>query len=144
MEKPATRRETLRFANAVAEVSMIENLIFVRISGIYSDEVALKLVEYLDELIEGIPDSPIRVWDDSGVSAEGFQLSSQCVDTIAEWARQLKAKKPGSMAYMVGPTAISYGMARMYGLKAGLEEGGVVVLHSLDELPPEIREKLSI
>ena len=137
-------KERLDFVNASAEVSVIDNLIYIRVSGIYNDDVALKLIQYLENLIDRIPGSPIRVWDASGISEGSFQLSSKCIDQIATWARQVKAKKAGSVAYMVGSNAISYGMARMYGLKADLESTGVIVLRSLDELPPEIKEKLPL
>lgn len=137
-------KETFDFVNASADVSVIDNLIYISVSGIYTDDVALKLIKYLEELIGRIPDSPIRVWDASGVSAGSFQLSSQCVDKIAAWAKQLKTRKPGSVAYMVGANAVSYGMARMYAIKADLEGTGVIVLRSLDELPRAIRKKLPI
>jgi hypothetical protein len=144
LEELTMNKVTLNFVNASADVSVIDNLIYISVSGIYTDEVALKLIQYLEELFVRIPDSPIRVWDASGVSAGAFQLSSQCIDKIATWGRQLKTKKPGSVAYMMGSNAVSYGMARMYGIKADLEGTGVIVLRSIDELPPAIKEKLPI
>ena len=137
-------KETLDFVNARADVSVIGNLIYISVSGVYSDDVALKLITYLEELIDRIPDSPIRVWDVSNIPADSFQLSSQCVEQIAALDRKVRAKKPGSVAYMVGSSAISYGMARMYAIKADLEDTGVIVIRSISELPPEIREKLPI
>ena len=135
-------KKTLEFRDASADVSVNGSLVYVRVSGVYSDDVALKLIRYLDELMDRIPDDLVRVWDASGIAPGAFQLSTQCIDEIAAWARQVKAKKPGSVAYMVGSSAISYGMARMYALRAGLETTGVVALRSIDELPPAIRAKL--
>lgn len=142
MDKLAMNKRTFEFDKAKADVSLIGNIVHIRVSGVYSDEVALKLIQYLEELIDGISDSLIRVWDASGIPEGSFQLSTTCIEQIAIWARKIKVKKPGSLAYMVGPSAISYGMARMYGMKAGLEETGVIVLRSIDELPPAIREHL--
>ena len=105
--------ETLEFGDASVKIAVIDNLIYVHVSGVYSDRVALKLLQHLDGLMDQIPENPIRVWDSSGILAESFQLSSQCVDGIAEWAKQVKVRKPGSMAYMVGSSNISYGMARI-------------------------------
>ncbi len=144
MEKLTMNKRTFEFDNAKADVSLIGNIVYIRVSGVYSDEVALKLIQYLEELINRISDSLIRVWDASGIPEGSFRLSTKCVEQIAIWARKIKAKKPGSVAYMVGPSAISYGMARMYEIKADLEETGVIVLRSIDELPSEIRKHLPI
>jgi hypothetical protein len=144
MEKLIMNKETLEFDNARADVSLIDNLVYIRVSGVYTDEVALQLIQYLEELSDRRPDSLIRVWDASGISEGAFQLSTKCVEQIAAWARKITAGKPGSLAYMVGTSAISYGMARMYAIKSGLEETAVIVLRSIDELPPAIREKLPV
>ena len=54
------------------------------------------------------------------------------------------AKRPGSVVYMVATNDVSYGMTRMYQIISTLEENGVIVLRSIHELPPAIREKLHI
>jgi hypothetical protein len=135
-------KQTFDFVKASADVSVSDNLIYIHVSGIFTDEVALRLIQYIEELMVQIPDNPIRVWDSNGIPSGSFQLSSQCIDQIAVWAKKLKAEKPDSVAYMVGESAVSYGMARMYGIKSGLEETGVIALRSMDELPSAIKETL--
>jgi hypothetical protein len=136
------KRSTVEFGTARAVVTVNDNLVYIQVSGLYTDDVAMALLRHLDAVIDEIPDSLIRVWDASGIPADSFQLSSACIDRITEWARQVMARRPGSSAYMVGSTTISYGMARMYEMRADLEPTGVVVLRSLDELPGSIKEKL--
>ena len=137
-------KTTLNFPDALAEVVTVDNIIYIRVSGIYTDAVAMELIRYLEPIIEQIPINPIRVWDASGIPTEGFKLSSECIDSIAQWGRKIKSKKTGSLAYMISPTWISYGMSRMYALKSGLESTGVIVIHNIDELPEEIRRRLPL
>ena len=136
------KRSTLEFGPTRAVVTVNDKLIYIQVFGPYTDDVATALLVHLDAVIDEIPDSHLRVWDASGLPADAFRLSSACIDRITEWCRKVKARKPGSLAYMIGPTAISYGMARMYELKTNLEPNDVVVLRSLEELPGAIREKL--
>ena len=144
MRESDPNNKTLEFDNAKLNVSLIDNLIYIRVSGVYTDEVALKLIQYLDELIDRIPDSHIRVWDGSGIAKEAYQLSTKCIQQIASWSRGILAKRPGSVVYMVATNDVSYGMTRMYQIISTLEENGVIVLRSIHELPPAIREKLHI
>ncbi len=143
--RPARRamdKTTLKFPNASAEVAVVDHVISVRVNGAYTDDVALALLRHLEPVIDQIPGDPVRVWDASKIPPDKFKLSNGCIDAIAQWARRLREKKPGSLAYMVGPTRISYGMSRMYEMKADLDPTGVVVVHSLDELPGEIRRRV--
>lgn len=134
--------EMLEFADATVQVSALENVVYMRVSGLFSDDVALRMTHYLDGLIAKSPVSLIRVWDASGIPAGSFQLTTTCLGQLAQWARRVRTQHPGSLAYMVGSTPVSYGMARAYEAKAGLEETGIIVVHSLSELPPEVRQKL--
>ncbi len=138
------KRETLAFDDASADVTVIDNLIYFRISGVYNNEVALKLAQYLEKLISLIPESPIRVWDVRNVPAGAFQLSYCCIEQLSRWTRKIWEEKPGSLTYMVGSSTVSYGMARMYGIKTNLEGTAVFALRSTDELPAEIKEKLQL
>jgi hypothetical protein len=133
---------TLPFAHALVEFSIIENIIHIQISGIYTDDVAYRLLEKLDLLVEEFPGDPIRVTDVRGVPAEGFNLSKECIDRLAKWGLQVKTRKPGSIGYLIGNTAISYGMARMYALKTEIDAANIVVVKSIDELPDEVKSKL--
>ena len=144
MKKSDPNNKTLEFDNAKLNVSLIDNLIYIRVSGVYSDEVALKLIQYLDELIERIPDSHIRVWDGRGIPKDAYLLSTKCIQQVASWSKGINDKRPGSVVYMVAPNDVSYGMTRMYQTMSNLEENGVIVLRSIEELPPAIREKLHI
>ncbi len=137
-------KATLNFPAAAAEVVTAGNIIYIRVTGVYSDAVALDLIRYLDRIIERTPGDPIRVWDAGSIAPEGFKLSPECIDVIAQWARALRAKRPGSLAYMVSPTSISYGMSRMYAIKSDLDATGVITIHSLDDLPGEIQAKLRL
>ncbi len=137
-------KTTLNFPDASAEVVTVDNIIYVRVSGTYTDDVAMELIRYLEQIIERIAGDPVRVWDASGIAKTGFKLSGGCIDYLAQWARKIRAKKPGALAYMISPTQISYGMSRMYSIKAELEPTGVIVLHNLAELPDEIRGKLPL
>jgi hypothetical protein len=71
-------KTTLNFADASAEVVTMENLLYARVSGIFTDEVAMELIRFMKQIIAQIPAIPIRVWDANGVPAEGFKLSTQC------------------------------------------------------------------
>ena len=144
MRESDPNNKTLEFDNAKLDVSLIDNLIYIHVSGVYRDELALKLIEYLDEVIDRIPDSHIRVWDGRGIPADAYLLSTKCIQQIASWSKGIKAKRPGSVVYMVATSDASYGMTRMYQIISNLEENGVIVLRSIDELPPTIREKLHI
>lgn len=138
------KKTTLNFADASAEVVTIENLIYVPVFGIFTDAVAMELIRFMEPIIAQIPVIPIRVWDASGVPAMGFKLSSGCIDKIAEWERKIRSQKPDSLLYMIAPTLISYGMARMFQMKSDPQPSGIFVLNKTDELPAEVREKLSL
>jgi hypothetical protein len=134
----------LRFGESVVEITTVDEIIHLRVTGAYTDEMALAMLEQMDRLIEAMPGDPVRVWDASGIPADSFLLTSECIDAVARWAVTLKQRRPGSMAYMISPTLVSFGMARMYGMKSELEPEGVRVLRSVDELPAGIRERLPV
>ncbi|MFZ5775963.1 MAG: hypothetical protein ACOY3Z_10825 [Thermodesulfobacteriota bacterium] len=137
-------KDILRFGDTEIEISRIDNIIFIQVFGCYTDEMALGLIQRVGQLIDAIPESSIRIWDGTGIPEEGYLLSSGCIDRVARWAEAIEAKKPGSTAYMIIPSLVSFGMSRMYALRADLEGSGVVVLRAVEELPQEIREKLSL
>lgn len=135
-------KNTLTFPHATVDITTIDNIIFLQVHGVYSDDVALQMTKHLDPLIDAIPQRPIRIWDASGIPAHEFQLTPACMEKLSKWAKAVHARKPDSMAYLIGFTPISFGMGRMHAMKSGLESQGVEVLKSFDELPADIRAKL--
>jgi len=135
-------KTTLKFPDAIIEVTPIENLIYVRITGIYTDEVMLAMLAHIEPLIDALPSAHIRVMDASRVPAGSFRLSTQGTEQAIAWGLKVHARKPGSRSFLIGTTPVSYGMGRMYAMRSDLEAKGVEVLRSLDELPPEVRKLL--
>ncbi|MCW8129127.1 MAG: hypothetical protein KIS92_01975 [Planctomycetota bacterium] len=133
---------TLDFERARIDIGVIEQIVYIRVFGVYTDDVAHALIARLDKLLEHFPGDPIRITDVRGVPADQFKLTAACIDRISKWGAQVKARYPNSIGYLIGHTALSYGMARMYALKTEVEPKNIVVLSSFEELPLEIRVKL--
>ena len=134
--------EILEFPDSSVSISVIDSLIYIKVYGAYDDAVALALIKHLDPIIDQLPEDPTRVWDASGIPGDRFTLTNACIQIIGEWADKVKIKKPGSKSYMLAPSAISFGMARMYGSTSNLDQSDIIVLHGLDELPLSIRVKI--
>jgi hypothetical protein len=135
----------LTFPDACVDIHALgDDLIYVRFTGVYTDEVLVKMMEALEPLVLAMPGPHVRVMDASAVPATCFRLSAAGTEKASEWGQQIHAKRPGSTSYLVGTTAVSYGMGRMYAMRSNLESKGVTVLQSLEDLPPEIRAKLPV
>jgi hypothetical protein len=135
-------KKTLQIANATVEISIKKNLIHISILGEYTDEVLLKLTQYVDGIIDQIPGNPIQVWDTSGVPAQYLKLTRQGIDETAELVKRIKRKKPDSVIYFLSPTVVNFGMARKLDIESGLKEIGIVVIKSINDLPLAIKSKL--
>ena len=134
--------ETLTFGEGIVEVTVIDNVIYMRILDVYTDDMAMEMTRYLDKIMDHIPEKPIRIWDSSKLPAASFKLSSQCVKSISDWSKGVKARKPGSRAYFIAKDPLIFGVARMYEIQSSDEAMDIIVLKSIDELPEEIRSKI--
>jgi len=132
----------LALPGTTIEITPLDRFFFTRVTGLWTDEVVLKVIEQLNPLIDAIPDSHIRVLDLSGIQPGGFLITAAIVERASSWARQVNERKPGSLSYLVSPTTLSFAMGRMYAMHANLEASGIAIIRSLDDLPPEIRAKL--
>jgi len=146
MESAAERlkmvTETLTFGEGIVEVTVIDNVIYMRILHVYTDDMAMEMTHYLDKIIDRIPEKPIRIWDSSELPAGSFKLSGECVKSISDWSKGIKVRKPGSRAYFIAKDPLIFGISRMYEIQASDEAMDIMVLKSIDELPEEIRSKI--
>ena len=136
-------KKTLKIANATVEISIKKNLVHISVSGEFTDEVLLKLTQYMDGIIDQIPGNPIQVWDTSGVPPQYLKITRQGIDETAESVRKMKRKRPESTIYFLSPTVVSFGMARKLDIESGLKEMGTVLIKSINDLPPAIKSKLT-
>ncbi len=131
------------FSNATVNLSIGQRVIYINILGRFTDEVAFEITQKLNPIIENMPPNFIRVWDASNLSREEFLLSSDCIDTLAEWGRKIKSKKPDSILYLIAPTTLSYGMGRMYQIKSDLDSSSEI-LATVNDLSIEIKKEIFI
>jgi hypothetical protein len=136
-------KKTLKIANATVEISIKKNLVHISVSGEFTDEVLLKLSQYMDGIIDQIPGNPIQVWDTSGVPPQYLKVTRQGIDETAESVRKMKRKRPESTIYFLSPTVVSFGMARKLDIEYGLKEMGTVLIKSINDLPLAIKSKLT-
>lgn len=138
------KKETLKFGEWVVEVTLIDNIIYIKALNFFNDDIAIAITRYLDKIIEQIPDNPIRVWDSTCLSSGNFKVSIKCIQKIISWSQGIKSNKPGSKAYFIAPEPLIFGMSRMYELQASDETMVVHVIKSINELPIEIKEKIPV
>ena len=136
------KRQTLKFDDCVIESILVDNIIYLKTSGIYTDNAAIKMTKYLDDVFSQIPSPPIRIWDSTDLPSECFKLSKECVKKIVDWSNKIKIMKPGSQSYFIAPKPLIFGVSRMYELQASDDKMDVKVLRKMDELPKKIREKI--
>jgi hypothetical protein len=134
--------ETLRFGEGTVEVTVNDNVIFMKTLGLYTDEMAMAMTRYLDRAIAAVPSNPVRIWDSSDLPAGSFRLSSECVKAISHWSRGIKEKRPGSKAYFIARDPLIFGVSRMYQLQAADENMDVIVLKRVEDLPPDLRARI--
>jgi hypothetical protein len=144
MKGMAMKKETLTFDECIINVILIENIIYLKTLGMYTDNAAIGMTKYLDNVISQIPGSPIRIWDASDLSSECFQLTTKCVQEIVKWSQKIKSARPGSKAFFIAPTPLIFGVSRMYEIQSSDDTMDVMVLKSFKELPKEIRAKLRL
>ena len=136
--------KNLTFGEGVVEVTIIDNIIYMKTLMLYTDEMAMEMTRYLDKIIDLIPSNLIRIWDSSHLPSECFKLTEQCVETIVRWSQGVKERSPDSRVYFIAQEPLIFGISRMYELQTNAETMNVTVLNSIDELPDDIRTKLPI
>jgi hypothetical protein len=119
------------------------NFVYLTFRGVYQDADARQVTRYLDRVLADVHGPTIRVSDGSELTSEQFQLTPDGIHTLASWADQARAKWPDSTVYLVGTTDFIYGMSRMYSSLASDRRTPVIVVRSRDELPEEIRLRMS-
>ncbi len=142
LERKIMMRKTFDFDVGRAELSVNDNVIYIKTFGLYTDEIALEMTQHLDVVIDNIPEAPIRVWDSCELSSENFKLTKQGIEKIINWAKKIKDEKPGSQAYFIAHEPLIFGISRMYELQVSDEKMDVIVLKRLTDLPQKIQEKL--
>ena len=113
----------------------------ISVSGEFTDEVLLKLTQYMNGIIDQIPGNSVQVLDTSGVPAQYLKLTRRGIDETAELVKEIKCKKPDSSIYFLSPTVVNFGMARRIDIKSGLEAIGIIVIKSIHDLPLAIKRK---
>jgi hypothetical protein len=136
------KQETLDFGEGSVEITIIDNIIYMKTLRSYTDAIAMKMIHYLDNIIDQIPQATIRIWDSRNIHPNNFILTSGCVRRVAEWSKGVNAKKPGSQVYFITSRSVLFGISRMYQMQASNDKMEVVVLDNPDQLPAEIRKKI--
>ena len=136
------KRQKLKFDECVIDSILVDNIIYLKTLGIYTDNVAIKMTKYLDDIFSQIPSPSIRIWDATDLPSECFKLSNECVKKIVGWSNKIKITNPGSQSFFIAPKPLIFGVSRMYELQAKDDKMDIKVLRSMDELPNEIREKI--
>lgn len=136
--------ETLDFGEGEVEISIVDNIIYLKTLRLYTDAIAREMMRYLEKIIHTTPRSTIRVWDARSLSSDSFKLTGQCVQEAVAWSDKIKREKPGSKAYFITTEPLIFGTTRMYTIQADDKDMGFEVIRSIDELPDEIRKKLSL
>ena len=134
--------KTLTFGESVVEVTVIDNIIYMKALNLFTNETIKEMTRHLDTIIDSIPANLIRIWDSSQISSERFKVTSQYIKTMTKWAQEVKERRPGSTVYFIAKEPAIYGSSRMYELRTRDEKMDVIVLKSIDELPDDISIKL--
>jgi hypothetical protein len=136
-------KETLTFNKGVVEVTIIDNIIYMKPLKLFNDDIAIEMTKYLDKIIDNIPGNLVRIWDSSGLPSGFFLMTREGVGQIVSWSKGIEKKRSHSTDYFIANHPLAFGMSRMYQLQAN-DTMGVSVLRSFDELPDEIKTKLTI
>jgi len=136
------KRETVDLIHGIIEVLIDGNLIYLNVFGEYTDDDIMAMTEYLEKFFTEVGGPTIRVWDSTNISEGGFKLTSKGTDKFAEWSIRIKKKWPGNVAYLIGDKPLKYGMSRMYEMKASDNDSSIIVVHSIDELPENLKERI--
>ena len=125
-----------------ARVTREKNAIHIRILTLFTDEAALAMTTYLDGILAETPGPITRIWDATMLSAESFKLTAPGISTIGIWGKKIFRERPGSKVYFIAPSELIFGLSRMYQILTDDEGADVEVLHSVDELPTELRQMI--
>ena len=136
------KRETIVLGNGRIEVLIDGNLIYLNIFGEYTDDDVIALTKYLEKFFAEIDGPTIRVCDGTNIPEDGFKLTAKGTDKFAEWSRRIKKKWPDNVAYLIGDKPLKYGVSRMYAIKASSDDLSIIAVHSIDELPENIKERI--
>ena len=134
--------KTLTFGESVVEVTVIDNIIYIKALNLFTNETIKEMTRYLDTIIDSIPADLIRIWDSSQISSERFKVTSEFIKSITTWTEEVKERRPGSTVYFIAKEPAIYGSSRMYELRTRDENMDVIVLKDIDDLPSDIRIKL--
>jgi hypothetical protein len=138
------RHEKLDFDEGSVEVTVIDNIIYMKTLRSYTDAIATAMLHYLDPIIEQIPEPTIRIWDSRTIHPNNFHLTSSFVRRAAAWSKGINAKRPGSKVYFLTNRSLVFGISRMYEMQASTKHLEIVVLSDPDQLPVEIRKKIPL
>ncbi|OGT31866.1 MAG: hypothetical protein A2W28_03540 [Gammaproteobacteria bacterium RBG_16_51_14] len=138
------KKKTLKFGEGIIEVTVIDNIIYIKALHFFNDDIVTETIRYIDKIIKQIPHNPIRVWDSTCLSSKTFKVTSECIQNVVNWSQGIKSNKPGSKAFFIAPEPLIFGISRMYELQASDEKMDVQVIKNIDELPIEIREKIPV
>ncbi|MCX5900452.1 MAG: hypothetical protein NTX06_06920, partial [Proteobacteria bacterium] len=78
--------ETLDFGEGEVEISIVDNIIYLKTLRLYTDAIAREMMRYLEKIIHTTPRSTIRVWDARSLSSDSFKLTGQCVQEAVAWS----------------------------------------------------------
>ena len=128
------------FAISQCQVNFFKtgSTLFVFTAGIFDDQALRETLKELAKALEPLEPPVTRVWDDTGIAADGIRLTHAAIAEAIVWAKELAQKKPGSMLYAIGSKTLSYGMARMYEIRSD-EKPNITVLKSYEDLPHELQ-----
>ncbi len=138
------KKETLDFGEGSVEITIIDNIIYMKALRSYTDDIALKMIRYLDKIIDQIPQATIRIWDSRTIHPNNFHLTNDCVRRAADWSKSVNARKPGSKIYFLTSRSLLFGISRMHEMQASSDTLEISVLSDPDQLPAEIRMKIPL
>ena len=136
------KRETIKLVNGSVKVLLDGDLIYLDVFGEYTDDDAIVMTKFLENLFIEIGGPTIRVWDGTNMSKNGFKLTSEGTDKFAEWSRRMNKEWPGNIIYFIADKPLKYGVSRMYEMKASDDNVNIKVVHGIDELPDSIKARI--
>ena len=136
------KRETIDLKHGRLEVLIDGNFIYIKMFGEYTDNNAVAMTKYLENFFSEVGGSTIRVWDTTSLSKRGFKVTAKGIERFVEWSREITMKWPENVVYMVSNSPFKYGLSRMYELQASDINSSVIVVHSIDELPENIKNRI--
>jgi hypothetical protein len=136
------KKETIDLGHGRIEVHLDGNFVYLNVFGEYTDDDAIAMTQYLENLFTSMDGPIIRVWDGTNIPENGFKLTTESTERFAEWSYKVKQKWPDNVTYMIADAPVKYGISRMYAIRASMNNSDVIVVHSIDELPENIKERI--